>query len=46
MAEGVDLLQITGVGINTLLTMMTEVGFDMSKFKISKAFCFLAWFCT
>ena len=38
MTGGVDLLQITGVGINTVLTMMTEVGFDMSKFKSAKHF--------
>jgi transposase len=36
MTGGVDLLQITGVGINTVLTMMTEVGFGMSKFKSGK----------
>jgi len=36
MTGGVDLTQITGVGMNTVLTMMTEVGFDMSKFKSGK----------
>jgi transposase len=38
MAGGVDLLQINGVGISTVLTMMTEVGFDMSMFKSAKHF--------
>lgn len=38
MTGGVDLLQITGVGINTVLTMMSETGFDLSKFKTAKQF--------
>jgi transposase len=39
MTGGVDLLQITGVGVNTLLTMMSETGFDLEKkFKTSKHF--------
>jgi transposase len=35
---GVDLLQIPGVGINTILTMMSETGFDLSEFKTAKHF--------
>lgn len=39
MTGGVDLSQIEGVNINTILTMMSEVGFDIkSKFKTGKHF--------
>lgn len=39
MTNGVDLLDINGVGINTVLTMMSETGFDLaSKFKTAKHF--------
>jgi transposase len=38
MAGGVDLTQINGVGIATVLTMMAETGFDLSKFKTAKHF--------
>ena len=39
MTEGVDLSQIKGVNINTILTMMSEMGFDIkSKFKTEKHF--------
>lgn len=39
MTGGVDLSQIEGVNINTILTMMTETGFDIkSKFKTEKHF--------
>jgi len=35
---GIDLTQIPGVGINTILTMMSETGFDLSMFKTAKHF--------
>jgi transposase len=38
MTGGVDLLQIPGVGINTILTMMSETGFNLSMFKTAKHF--------
>ncbi len=39
MTNGVDLLKINGVGISTVLTMMSETGFDLvSKFKTAKHF--------
>lgn len=39
MTGGVDLSQIEGVNINTILTMMSETGFNIkSKFKTSKHF--------
>ncbi len=39
MTGGVDLSRIEGVNINTILTMMTETGFDItSKFKTPKHF--------
>jgi transposase len=36
---GVDLTAIEGVGITTALTMLTEVGPDLSKFPTEKHFC-------
>jgi len=42
MTSGVDLLQIDGVGINTVLTMMSETGFDISK-KFQTAKHFASW---
>jgi transposase len=39
MCGGVDLSQIVGVNINTILTMMTETGFDIKQhFKTAKRF--------
>ena len=39
MTDGVDLSQIDGVNINTILTIMSELGFDIrSKFKTHKYF--------
>lgn len=39
MTNGVDLSQIEGVNINTILTIMTELGFDLkSKFSTHKHF--------
>ncbi len=39
MSGGVDLSQITGVNINTILVLMSEVGFNLKKkFKTAKHF--------
>ena len=39
MSDGVDLSQIEGVNINTILTIMSETGFDIKgKFKTAKHF--------
>ena len=39
MSNGVDLSQIEGVNINTILTIMSETGFNLkSKFKTAKHF--------
>lgn len=38
MSGGVDLLQITGVGVGTVLTLMSETGFDLSMFPSKKHF--------
>lgn len=38
---GVDLTAIEGVGATTAMTILTEVGTDLSRFKNSGAFC--AW---
>lgn len=38
MSGGVDLLHIDGVGYGTLLTLMSETGFDLSMFPSDKHF--------
>jgi transposase len=38
MSGGVELLQINGVGATTLLTLISETGLDLSKFKTAKHF--------
>lgn len=39
MSGGVDLSQIDGVNVNTILTMMSETGFDLKqRFKTAKHF--------
>jgi transposase len=38
ISGGVELLQINGVGSSTLLTLLSETGFDLSKFKTAKHF--------
>ena len=38
---GVDLTAIEGIGSLTALVVLTEVGPDLSRFPIGKAFCFL-----
>ena len=42
MSEGVDLSQIDGVNVNTILTMMSETGFDLKQ-KFSTAKHFASW---
>ena len=42
MTSGVDLLQIDGVGINTIMTMMAETGFDLKE-KFPNAKHFASW---
>lgn len=41
MTGGIDLMRIPAIGRNTLLVLMSEVGFDLSKFKTAKNFT--AW---
>jgi len=41
MTGGIDLMVIPAVGRNVLLVLMSEVGFDLSKFKTAKNFT--AW---
>jgi transposase len=36
---GVDLTAIEGIGTNTVMTILTEVGTDFSRFRNSGAFC-------
>jgi transposase len=38
MTGNVDITQIPGVGVCTVLTMMSETGFDLSMFKTAKHF--------
>jgi transposase len=39
ISNGVDLMQITGVGVNTVMTIMSETGFNLkSKFDSGKHF--------
>ena len=39
MTQGIDLLQIDGVGVSTIMTMMAETGFDLTeKFPTAKHF--------
>lgn len=38
---GVDLTRINGIHVTTALTMLGEIGFDLTKFKNAKHFC--AW---
>lgn len=35
---GVDLFAIEGIGTNTIMTLITEIGLDLSKFKTAKQF--------
>jgi len=42
MTDGVDLLQIDGVGVNTIMTMMAETGFDLTQ-KFPNAKHFASW---
>lgn len=38
LTDGVDLMQIPGVNLGLVLTMMAEVGFDLSNFPTAKHF--------
>jgi len=38
MSGGIDLMKIPAFGRNTLLVLMSEVGFDLSKFPTAKNF--------
>jgi len=38
LSGGIDLMEIPAVGRNTLLTVLSEVGFDLSKFPSAKQF--------
>lgn len=38
MTDGVDLTQIPGVSVGTVLTIMSETGFNLSMFKTAKHF--------
>jgi transposase len=38
MSNGVELLNINGVGSSTVLTLISETGMDLSKFKTAKHF--------
>lgn len=38
LSGGIDLMQVPAIGRNTLLTFLSEVGFDMSKFPTSAQF--------
>ena len=41
MTGGIDLMRVPAFGKNLLLTLMSEVGFDLSRFRTSKNFT--AW---
>ena len=38
MTGGIDLMRIPAIGSNTLLILMSEVGFDLSRFRTAKNF--------
>ena len=38
LSGGIDLIQVPAIGRNTLLSLISEVGFDLSKFPTSKQF--------
>jgi transposase len=39
LSGGIELLNIPGVNTGTILTLISEVGLDLSKFKTAKHFC-------
>ncbi|MEZ5043993.1 MAG: IS110 family transposase [Saprospiraceae bacterium] len=43
LSDGVDLLQIDGVGLSLILTLLSEVGLNLSQFPTDKHF--VAWLC-
>lgn len=38
LSDGVDLLEVDGVGVNLIMTLLSEVGMDLSKFPTAKHF--------
>lgn len=38
LSDGVDLLQVDGVGLNLILTLISEVGLDLTQFPSAKHF--------
>jgi len=43
LSDGVDLLQIDGVGLGLILTIVSEVGLNLSQFPTAKHF--VSWLC-
>ncbi|AEE48123.1 IS110 family transposase [Haliscomenobacter hydrossis] len=43
LSDGVDLLQVDGVGLNLILTLLSEVGLDLTQFPSAKHFT--SWLC-
>lgn len=43
LTDGIDLMQVDGIGFGLLLAMIAEVGLDLSKFPTSKHF--VSWLC-
>ncbi len=39
LTDGIELLNIPGINLNTILTLLSEVGLDLSKFPTAKHFC-------
>lgn len=39
LADGIELLNIPGVNTGTILSLISEIGLDLSKFKTAKHFC-------
>lgn len=39
LSDGVELLNIPGVNTGTILTLISEIGLDLTKFKTAKHFC-------
>lgn len=43
LSDGVDLLEIDGIGFDFVLTLLSEVGMDLKQFPSSKHF--VSWLC-
>ncbi|MEO5603361.1 MAG: transposase [Cyclobacteriaceae bacterium] len=39
LTGGIELLNVPGVNTGTILTLVSEIGLDLSKFKTAKHFC-------